>query len=72
MRSLYREFRDLLDGPEALALAVICLVLGAGDFLRLDLSWDACYCSDRLRQIAAAFPWEELLGELSRGLPWLR
>jgi hypothetical protein len=47
-------------------------VLGAGDFLGLDLSWDACYCTDRLRQIAAAFPWEELLGELSRGLPWLR
>lgn len=72
MRTLYREFRELLRGPELVALTVIYLLLGADDGGFVQLAGNPGQLADRVWQILAPAPLEELLEQLHWAMPWLR
>lgn len=72
MRTFYREIRELLRGPEFVALTVIYLLLAAGDGGFVHMAGDPGELADRVRQILAPAPLEELLDRLHWAMPWLR
>ncbi|MGC8793911.1 MAG: hypothetical protein ACP5U2_11025 [Bryobacteraceae bacterium] len=71
MRMLWREFRELVRGPEFLAILIICLLLGTGWPQWACPAWDHTSIQDRVSRILTACPLEELFDALQGAARWL-
>lgn len=72
MQILIREIRELLRGPEFLAVLLVCLLLGADESAAGWVVEGSAWIEDRIGRILASCPCPQLPETLQRILPLLR